>query len=500
MGYNIMSYENVPKNKDETRVLVETDSLISSFGEALVTQPIPIAQITAPYGLLEQAETFLLNGGTAVATNSLFKATSGTNAAGLAAILSRRQVIYKAGQGLLCRVTALFDTPQANSIQQAGLLINTDRIGFGYEGTTFGIVYEHDGDSEVQELTITTGATGSESATVTIDGTAFTVPLTVGTPKHNAHEIADDLNIQVADYVFSSNDDQVVARSTLFGAGLSFAFSSATAVAAWVQITAGLANTSSFIAQANWNVDTRISTDSDIDLDPFKGNVYQIQMQYLGFGGIKFFVEDKKTSKFMLVHVIRYANSFTATSLSNPTFRVGWLAINQGNTISLTIKGGSAAGFIEGIVSREEASRAEEATNTSVGTTNPINLLTIRNRIVFGGRRNRVEAFILDLIASTDTNKSAIIRVLIGATVTGDLEYAYIDKANSTMEIAKDSGVVSGGRLIGSFPVSSGGAETLDMDKLSTILHPGEALTVSAIITSGAASEVTASIIWEEDL
>lgn len=482
------------------RAHIDTGLQKTAFGELSVSEPTPITQISAPYGLLEKTQVFALLGGTGIAANSMFEATSGTDPNALSAVLSRRQVTYRPGQGLLGMFTALFDTPQADSSQQAGLIINTERLGFGYEGTSFGIIYEHSGESEIRELTITTPAAGSESATITVDGTGFTVPLTAGTVQHNAFEISQSLNAQIASYAFSSNNDQIVARSLLPVPGGSFAFSSGTAVASWSQVIAGLANTSDFIAQADWNVDTRISSDTDINLDPAKGNVYKVQMQYLGFGGIEFYVEDKQSAELTLVHRIQFANTSTQTSVGNPTFRVGWLVQNDGNTTSITVKGGSAAGFIEGAAVRTEAPRAQENTAASVPTANAINVLTIRNRLVFGTRRNRAETFGLSLTAATDTTKAAIIEVRSNAAIVGDLDFSYIDKVNSTTEVATDGGAVSNGRLIASFIVPASGGIVANLEELLSLFLPGEMLTVSARITSGSASSVSASLTWQEDL
>jgi len=468
---------------------------LTSFNELSIAEPTPITQITAPYGFLQKAQKFLVNGGTAGASSGLFFATSGTNTDALAACLTRRQVQYRAGQGTLARLTALFDTPQADSAQEAGLIINTDRFAFGYENTTFGIIYKHGGESEVQELTITGASAGSEDATVTVSGTGFTIPITVGTVQHNAFEIAVSLNSQVSDYDFSSNNDQVVARSLVATPGGSFAFSSGTATGSWSQVIAGVVPTSDFIAQVDWNFDIFS------DLDPTKGNVYQIQVQYLGFGGIEFYVESKETAKFMLVHRIEFANTATVPIVGNPTFRVGWLASNgPTNTTSITVQGASAAGFVEGIAVRTEASRAEEATNASVGNTDALNILTIRNRLVFGTRRNRAETFGLSLTAATDSNKAAVIRVHIGATIAGDLDFQYVDKTNSTTEVAKDAGIVTGGRLVASFVIPPAGGQPFNLEQLASLILPGEVMTISAVITAGAASGVTASLTWQEDL
>lgn len=466
----------------------------TAFGELSTAEPVPIMQITAPYGLLQKAQSFTVLGGTTAANNSLFEATTGTDPNALSALLSRRQVTYRAGQGLMARLTAIFDTPQPNSAQEAGLIINTDRLGFGFQGTSFGIIYQHDGESEIQELTLTVAAAGAENATVTINGTPFTVPLTAGTLQHNAFEIANSLEAQVPDYSFSSNDVTVVARSLIATPGTTFAFTSATAVGAWVQIEAGRIPTSDFVPQADWNVDTRP------DLDPAKGNVYQVRMQYLGFGGIEFYVEDRETARLILVHRIRFANTSTTTSVGNPTFRVGWLVANTGNTTSLTIKGGSAAGFIEGKAIRTEPPRAAEVSNSAVPVGSLINMFSFRNRLVFGKRRNRVEVFGLSLTAATDSNKSATIKILANAVIAGDLDWQYRDKVSSVIEIAEDAGAVIGGTLVASFTVPSLGGVTVDLEQLLATAFPGDVITIASEVNAAAPALVGISVIWQEDI
>jgi len=271
-------------------------------------------------------------------------------------------------------------------------------------------------------------------------------------------------------------------------------FSSATAVAAWVQVQVGVVPISDFVAQTAWNIDKRP------DLDPFKGNVYQIQMQYLGFGGIDFFVEDRETAQLKLVHRIKFANTSILTSVGNPTFHVGWVASNNGNTTPLTVKGGSCAGFIEGKVIRSEAPRTVQNTNLTVPVGTFQNIITLRNRLVFGTRRNRAETFGLSLTAATDSNKAAIVEARIGATIAGDLDFQYLDKNNSTTEVALDENAVTGGRLVASFFIPSTGGVIINLQELSALLLPGQAVTISGAITAGSSSAVNVSVIFQEDL
>lgn len=470
----------------------------TAFGELSDAEMTPLTQISSQYGLLTNVliVTDAAASGSNTVVDNKFTCQTGTAADGLASILSLRQLIYRAGQGALARFTALFTPGIALNQQAAGLINSEDTFAFGFIGTAFGIIHASGGVVEHQELTITTPAAGAENATITVDGTGFTVPLTAGTVQHNAFEIANSLNTQVPNYSFTSNDDQVVALALISGAMGSFAFSSGTAVAAWVQLAIGLDPTVDFIPQASWNEDTFDALDST------KGNVYQIQFQYLGFGAIKFFVEDSDTGDLILVHNIRFANGSTTPSVTNPAFRVGWLARNIGNTSNITTSGSSAGVFIEGKVRRDTPPQSESNIQLSVGTT-LTNVITFRNRISFGNKVNRVEFFPVLLSLSNEGNKTAIYDFLVNATFGGDLDFVYEDKDTSITEFAKDSVSVSGGQSIASVAIASGASRDItsfnDTEDFDTVLLAGFTITLAARVSSGAAGDQIASLTWQED-
>lgn len=476
----------------------------SAFGEIKTESMTPITQISAEYGLLNQVLTVVDSSasGTSTIVANKFTCQTGTDAAGLASILSLRQLKYRPGQGALGRLTAVFDAATANNQQIAGLITGENVFAFGYLNQEFGIIYAHDGEGESQELTITTPAAGAESATITIDGTGFTVPLTAGTVQHNAFEIAISLTAQVQNYTFASNNDQVIAQALIPGAQSTFAFSSSTAIASWFQVTAGVEPTIDFTKQESWNVDTRINSDPTTNLNPQKGNVYQVQYQYLGFGAIKFFIEDSISGDFVLVHVIRFANTSTTTSVTNPTFRIGWLTRNLGNTSNVTLSGGSAAAFIEGIIKRSTPPRAEDNGQLTVGST-LTNIITFRNRVTFGGRVNRAEIFPLLASFSTQANKFAFFEILANPTFGGDLNFQYIDKTSSIMEFATDNVSVSGGIKVASITVVAGSSESIEFNDrvdLDFIALPGQTFTIAASIPTAAAADCQATGTWQEDL
>ena len=481
---------------------VKTQLNTTAFGDLKAEKMTPITQISAEYGLLNQVLTVIDAGasGTTTVVDNKFTVQTGVASDGVAAILSLRLLTYRPGQGALARYTALFTTGVALSRQLAGLITAENSFAFGYVGTEFGIIHTHDGESEYQELTITTPAAGSENATITVDGIGYTVPLTAGTVQHNAFEIANSLTAQVPNYDFSSNNDQVLAQAVLNGPAGTFAFSSATAVSAWVQITPGVLPITDFIPQDEWSENTFLSLIPAFD--PTLGNVYQIQVQYLGFGGIKFYVEDPATADFILVHIIKFANTSTLPSVTNPSFRIGWVARNFGNTSNITVAGASASGYIEGESVVSTPPLAEQHDQLAVGAI-LTNIITFRNRLNFGGKRNRAELLPLLLSLSTQANKSAFFEVVANPVFGGDMDFQFVNVNGSIMEVAKDAVTISGGVLVGGATVVAGSSVPVEFNTRAWHTFaalPGATFSVASRVSGGAAADMQATATWVEDL
>ena len=464
----------------------------TAFGELAVAENTPIIQVSAQYGLTDEVMSIANNGGTTYNGDSLFNTSTGTNPLGLASLNTTRQLAYKPGQGALARFTAIFTTGVPSSLQAAGLINSEDGFAFGYIGADFGIIYSRYGKTEHQELTVTT-ASGNETASITVNGVAYSVPLTTGGINHNAQEIAASLSSQVANFLFSANNNVVSSMDLLPAPNSTYAFSSSTAVAAWVLKQAGVAPTLSLIPQDQWNRDIASW------LTPTFGNVYSIAIQYLGFGNISFYVEDEITGLPLLVHVLEYANKNVLPSVGNPTFRIGWLARNLGNTSNLVVSGASAAGFVEGKNITDTLPRAEESVSTAIGVTQT-NILTIRNRFHFGDKINRADIVPLLLSMGTEGSKGAFFRLIASPEFAGDVNFNYVDEQNSVAETSTDQvELVPGtGRFIASFVVTQQGRVITSSD-FKTRIFPDDWLTLSAAVTAAPSEIMTASAIWQEE-
>ena len=480
----------------DTSSLVSTSAndlrqpVLSAFGESSTIEPTPEVQLKSQYGVSHSTRVIEALGGSAGFEDRQFVASSGVNPDGVGAIFSKRQVISRSGQGVVARFTARFPAGVVGCRQVAGLATALDSMTFGYSDDVFGVTYSHSGRVVIEELTITTAVTGAENATVTINGTPYTVALTAGTVQHNAYEVVVSLQSQVPGYIFAQNGDTVTCRS-LFAAPESgaFSFSSATAVAAWVQLANGQLPTREFTAQVDWD-------NPKPDLIPSNLNHYSIRYN----GSIKFYIQDDNTGEDVLVHEVNNTNNSTVPMFSISTFRVAWVVTNTGNTTDVSLYGTSGAAFIEGNVIETDEAHSENNTVTGVGSS-LVNILTIKCREVFGVSVNLGRMIPKVITVATDSNKGAVVEIHNNATFAGDTDYSYHDKQVSIAEVDTTPNIISAGDNVVSVVLGPLGSRSLDLKELSEIIVPGDTLSVGMRVSSGGGTaDMTCSLIWADDL
>lgn len=470
-----------------------TPSTRSAFGDHLSESVEPVTQISAQYGLLSSVETFNATGGTVSTEDNMFKCTTGTSVGGYGVIRSKRPTIYREGQGLMARFTALFDSTNAvaNSLQFAGLFNVQDTIAFGYRGTDFGILFDTYGAQEIRELEITAATSGNLS--LTLNDVLYTIPLTTGTNAHNAYEIEAWMNAnqsvwdaeQVGDKVLFRNKNATTASGT-------YSFSGAGLTGNLTQIAAGAAKTESTILEANWNGES-------VTFDKSKGNIFMIKVSYLGFGPISFFILDPDSGLFKRVHTIKYQNNNTQPSISNRALKVGWTAASLGSTTNITVKGGSAGTFIEGKSVLNSESHASINSNTSVSTSFEA-VLTIKALESFGAKAMLGRIALTGIEVSTDSTKEVIFKLSKNATL-GETDFAYHEEGDSIALVdVVDHADSSNAHAIYAGQVGSGSSVARNLKPFGINLVANETLTVYAKVVSGSASDVTVTLIWKEDL
>jgi hypothetical protein len=486
---------------------VSISSPLSGFGEIETISPTPTSQVAFIYGLNPLLVTTDVYGTGATVTLSNGEAvmTSGTSTDGYARLTSKKVAKYRAGQATMAKWTARFTTGSAGNRQMAGLYNIEAGYQFGYNGTSFGILYTEAATVEVQTLTVTGAPASSGNVTVTLDaGTPVVVAVTnSGNTSVTASEIASANYSQTA----GGWDAQAVAnvvyftRKTAGTAGSStFAPGTTGTVATFAILTTGVAPTEQFIPQSSWNQDKFDGTGpSGQTIDPTKGNVYGVQFQYLGYGDAFFYVVDGLTGRPTLCHVIRNSNTRSSTNLRNPNLYLTWESRNTGTGTSVVMRGASGGAFVEGSVQFLGAQFAVPPASVTAGAGVETPILSLRANTVYLNRQSTAQLQIDRISVACDGTKTVLFKVYKNSTLTAP-RWQYVNSTTSAASYDQNATgfSVGNGTLVYAFAVSKTGNSTESLTDIALFMQAGDYLTITA--TSTNASDVAASIVWIEDI
>lgn len=479
----------------------------SIFGEVSVAQLDPVFQGSFVFGIEPGRFTSLINGsGSITAVNAMAKVNCGATANSHAHLHTRQALHYRAGMGARCRFTALWPSGGvAGSSQYAGIIDVEDGFAFGYQNTTFGIIHRQYGIQETRTLTITTASSTAENITITLDGSATnTVAVTASANKSvTANEIAaHDYKNVGRGWTASAVGNTVVFQSRIAKAGQDGTYSlsgASTAIGSFAQTVDGVTPTETFTPQSSWNGQDKFDGNglTGVTLNPQKGNVFQINYQYLGFGLISFFVEDPDDGEFHNVHNIEYANAYTRPSVGSPTIPFGVMVTNNTNNTALVVNTASVGMFVDGKVSLDGPRFGATGSRTLANTTEtPI--ITLRNKLVFAGRTNHSQLKILRIACAVEHTKPVTIKFYANAKLTGAV-FSNV-AATSSVEQDTSASAFSGGIFLFALPLGKTGQEIVYLDKelFDAIAEPGDQFTATMAPSSGNGAEAIVSFNFVE--
>lgn len=488
---------------------VYIDGPTSTFGDVQVITITPQGQGDFVYGINDQIfTTSSFAGGIVTPVSGVCELESGTDSAGSATVQLRRGLKYRAGQGSMMRATALFEEPDAGNAQFIGA--GTAECGYfiGYFGTSFGILHSEKGQREMRRLDITTGA-GTGNVTVTLDNDSIVVPVVGGNDKsQTAYQLALADYSQVGNGGFladavSGSVFFVAARSNATSTG-SYSVAGSSIAGTFTQVSAGEAQTNTFIPSGSFNVDKLDGTGTtEMVLDPQKGNVFQIAFQYLGFGNATFSVEDPETGHFVDMHTIKNTNSRITPVLKNPNVSVLATSANIGGTTSKKLKTASMAGFIEGEVRNLDPKFAQSFSFSGVNEQDFVPLALLKVNRVFNGESCFGEIDILRASASNQVNNQTLtVAFFIKSEVSGVVDFKYVDQNNSIMAYAQldpnNQTITNLSEITPffSYVVGSDSSESIDIKDLDFVLGVGDSLLIAIKTTASISGQV--DINWFE--
>lgn len=487
-----------------------TPYAISGFGEIVTAVQEPTAQGTFVHGINNILFFSCSNGaGASVsAVSGTMAMSSGNSTSGSAHCELRRALKYRPGQGSAVMLTAIFGTPVANTKQLAGAGNEESGYYFGYSGTEFGIFHEEKSGREVRALSVTAGVASTTNITVTLNGAQVVVPVAGG-----SSAIQTAARLAEADYTdvgtgwfaeatgstvnFIANHPGSQAGSySAAGTGLTAAFS---------RVSAGFDSTINFTSQSLWNVDTMDGAGaSRFNLDPSKGNVYQVQFQYLGYGNAFFSIEDSRTGRLTPVHVVKNANIRIAPVLRDPQVHALWKVENLGSAIATHLSGASAATFTEGKIVRN-VGIGFSINGAKSGITTAVPILSLRANRVYRGKGCYGELDFSTLSAACVINgaftRSSRIFIYKNVILSGPTEWIQFDAANGRSVAAYDTAstgfTLDGGYLLKSFLITNGQTIVENLTDYNMFLSTGETLTIVGEATNS--STIDVSLSWYED-
>lgn len=511
VGSIFTKIQGVNKNGFFRNISIDTENNIkvnnqkSAFGEISQSINNPVVQIDSIYGLkIKDIETFNNNGGSVSGSNGIFECQTGTNIGGYGVIRSKRKLRYRPGQGGMCRFTASFSNGVENSLQMAGMFTSTNGLWVGVDGSNgFGICRRSAGSLEIRTLTITSPATTASNITITLNDIVHIIPLTVSTLRQNCYEIST--------FGFTGNwniyqvGDTVIFQSTEVGLlSGAFTYDSGTtgSVGSFTQTQPGALNIENWVYQSDFNHDVLDGTNnsnnpSGMTLNYNNLNVYQIDYQYLGAGRITFYIENDNTGNFVPMHCIYWSNNYNIQNIKNPSMPVGWTSASLGSNTNLSVKGVSAALFVQGVINQNR--NPSSLSNTKSGVTSTLtNILSIRCGFVYGDTINHSDINIYNISVGADGTKNVIIGLYLNPNLGGIPNWEYLEKNESNCEYDISSTTVTNGRSILTFVLGKTESNIIDLSKLNLKLQRGDVLTIGAQTISGT-SDVTSSISFVED-
>ena len=495
------------------------------FGSVHTENLTPVFQIDPVYGI--NTSEIVSTTGRAIAgagssstsgTGNLFTCSTGTTSYSFATLQSRKRLRYRAGQGVVGKFTALWPARADDSYLIAGFGTAESGFYFGYAHLTaagltsqeFGIFHVTDGVRSIRTLTVSAGASSSANVSVVLNSaTGVDIAVTSGdSTTIVANKIAAGTypgwiaEARGATVIFLKSDAGVASGTyTATGAGVTAAFATT---------LEGVASTDTFIPQSSWNGDKLDGTGpSGSTIDPAKGNVFVIGIQYLGFGTIDFKVEvvtaSGNDSDFVTVHQLKIPNSQTTTSVSQPSFPFNMTAYSAGSTTDLSVKSGSCAGFIEGQIKLTGPRSSFSGVSQAVTTGSYFTLFSIRNDSIHGhtGTVERANQSVVNLLSFGGAHDDATpitYYLLRNATLVGTPSWTkwsnnsciYIDTAATTATIAGNE------QIIEAIPVGQTGTVLIPLEDTTTI-QPGETVTVAATAVTGTSTWTIATLNTRED-
>lgn len=518
-------YQNVNIEKFGTSassLLVSIANPSTSFGELKIAEPTPIIQASATYNTInpQTFTTYIYDPLSSTRSdvfgeNSTFTVRASSNEGAYAILKTRKQCMYRAGQGFVAQFTGSFpQTGQSNTMQLCGFGNRGNGVYFGYSNDLFGCLIRSRGRAPICKIIVTNAANAAGNVVITLAGIQYTVPVTnaSGDTSFTAYEIAKHVytyeghELWVAEAIgnivtFTYYNATVVTGLNAFDAGATGAVIDPNIP---IMESAGSNVTDVFYPQNQWNIDRMDGFGpSGTLIDVTKGNVYSIQMQGLGAGRVSFGIHDS-TGRIVPVHHVIYASNTIIPPLEIPHGAITAIAETKGANVTFEpiCKVSSMIASIEGQVVKQPPLYSSSSTKLLVST-NETNLMAIKIRNNFNLFSTVAELYMTSMSFAVDAGETAVtIRVYLNPVISPSAStsnypnFQYVDENFSIALIDVNSSTVSGGILVYQGTTVKDSSFQLPEDLLkNSYIGKDDTIVVTA---QGKNNSVTLNAVWYE--
>lgn len=504
----------MPRDRPARRVRVERELSTGAFGASVSVRLLPeVAAYTARAADDRVWTQHVALSGSVAVTSGEAVLSTGTTQYAYMTIQTVAQSAYRPGTGMRCQWTTRFpDGDVDDAFQAAGPFHGEAGFAVGYpgDGSGFGLMFRRGRRFEVQALTVTVPAAGSETVTITLNGTAQSaVAVTAGTVQHNAKEIAEAVSYSdsgglVPYDVWAIDDTVYYLRQASGAAAGAFTISSTgDCDGTYSQFQAGAAGTETWIAQADWDDPCDGGGRSGVVVDPQYGQIWILTYGWLGYLGAQLWVPDRERQEYWPVHYIPWVGTTDATSptVADPRFPILYAVASLGSVVDVSIAGASC------MIAAEDGSGVQlgpiltaESRDAAVGTTEtPIlaimcSPVDLRNQVI-NRRRITIEQHNVANVGAKD----ATIRVYIGtqANLVGSVfESTDLDEIMLTDTAA--TAITGTLDLVEILPIEGSGSHRAGIHAEPFALYRGQVLIITGQTTSST-TEIVVSIVAHED-
>jgi hypothetical protein len=483
---------------------------VSALGEISTAKNTPVVQASATHGITNKIGFDSdVAGATLEIVDGMFKTTVGTSViAGVAYTYTREILTYKPGQGALARFSMATSPVKGPGIIPAagiggGLISLNSIFGFVDYFGEFSIFTTYNGSARAEELTITAAASGAETATLTVEGVEYTIPLTAGTVEDNAYDIAAywTEGIDSGWYLDAVGAVITLRKGSTAGGSNDFSLTSTgTAAGTFVSLEASDGGIVDTVAAVKWD-NPRLWR----GFDPQLANEYAIQANF-NSGNVQFFIQNPNTSEYVLVHTLSLAGRVLKAINDSPNYNVGSLILNGSSDEANAVLMGSMAGFTQGEVIPNTTDKSVSKEGIADADVSPL-LISIRNQWSANNVQNLV-TIIPKTIQVFSSDTAMRIKVYKNADLIGD----GIIRPN--FELTSDSDVLAFDTVANEFtpagtPIkygytgnsgTSAGLAEIDLEELNLQILPGDTFHVEGafIDTMAVGTLVDVVVAYEE--